>query len=101
MKVNELEAWKFNERTEHERPDIDEDIINFLKSKYQRGCIFGLDNLQKAGIYKLHGWVITFRPFLKLYVVKQYDTWQEYYAPNKTMLRKSIYGKIQKIVVVN
>ncbi len=72
----------------------------FLKEKYQRGCIFGLDNLQRSGVYRLNGWSFDFKPYMKQFLVKQYDSWQEYYAPNKTILRNSIYGVIQRIVEI-
>jgi hypothetical protein len=70
----------------------------FLKYKYTRGCIFGLDHLQKYGTYRYMGWMYSFKPFLKKFLVKQYDQWQEYYAPNKTAIRNSLYGRIQKII---
>lgn len=82
------------------QPDIlhGRTAIEFLKEKYQRGCIFGLDNLHHRGVYRLSGWEFNFRPFLKRFVVKQYGSWHECYAPNKTALRNSTYGAIEKIV---
>ena len=46
------------------------------------------------------GWQYDFRNSLKNYVVKQYGHWSEYWAPDKTSLRKAIYGRIDKIVEV-
>lgn len=48
----------------------------------------------------LHGWKFDFSNAVKNYVVKQYGRWAEYYAPDKTSLRKALYGRIEKIVEV-
>jgi len=97
-----MESYKFSNTAVKNRPDIlnGKTEIEFLKTKYQRGCFFGLDNLHRIGGYKIHGWYFNFKPFLQKFIVKQYDSWQEYYAPNKTLLRNSIYGKIQQIVKI-
>jgi hypothetical protein len=71
--------------------------MEFLNSKYQNGYISGLHELQRSGIYKLMGWIYDFKPFLNRYLVKQHGDWTEYYAPNKTKLRATIYGRIQEI----
>jgi hypothetical protein len=74
--------------------------LDFLKEKYSYRFSFGLNSLQANGFFKLNGWAYDFRPFLKLYVVKQYDHWQEFFAPNKTLLRKSLFGRIQRVVEI-
>jgi hypothetical protein len=96
----ELMAYKFSPTALSEKQDILNGLTaeQWLKTKYVKGCIFGLDNLHKYGHYRLMGWSYDFTPFLTLFLVKQYDSWQEYYAPNKTALRNSIYGTIQRIV---
>ncbi len=93
-----LSSYQFS--SDAPQPDILEGKtpMEFLRSKYTRGCIFGLDHLKSRGVYRLRGWEFNFRPYMKRFVVRQYGTWQEYYAPNKTALRNSIYGEIQKIV---
>lgn len=98
----EVSIRKFNPAANDPSPDILENCTpeEFLKSKYIRGCIFGLDNLQKEGVYRLMGWKFDFRLFLKRFLVKQHESWSEYYAPNKTSLRKSIYGRIDEIVAI-
>lgn len=79
------------------------DILNgltpaqFLKKKYNTGCVFGLDTLKKSATYRYMGWLYDFTPHMKRFLVKQYGDWQEYYAPNKTALRKATYGEIQEI----
>jgi hypothetical protein len=60
-----------------------------------------LNNLQQYGYIKIMGYLYNAKPYLKKYIVNQYGSWQQYYAPNKTLLRKSIYGRIDKIVQVN
>ena len=69
----------------------------FLKRKFEKGCIFGQDNLLRNGIYKEMGWSYDFKPFLKRFLVKQYGNWSEYYCLNKTTLRKLIFGKVEEI----
>lgn len=46
------------------------------------------------------GYCYDFRKELKKYVVKQYGNWYEYFAPNKTLLRKALCGRIEKIVEI-
>ena len=75
-----------------ERPEI-ENPNEWLKKNY-----INSDNVSRYGYYKLMGYQFNFRPYLKLYIYKQYEQWSEIYAPNKTMLRKKVYGKIDKII---
>ena len=44
------------------------------------------------GCVSVLGWCYDFRPWLKLYVYRENGSWYEAYAPNKTILRKSITG---------
>lgn len=48
----------------------------------------------------LMGWRFDFSDVLKKYVVKQYDHWAKYYAPDKTSLRSVLFGKIDQIVEI-
>lgn len=50
------------------------------------------------GYLKIGGWMYDFREDLKQYLVKQYGEWREVYAPNKTAIRKAIYGRVEKII---
>jgi hypothetical protein len=43
------------------------------------------------GIYRLAGWQFNFRPYMKRYIVKTYDSWHEQYAFSKENIRKNIY----------
>lgn len=53
------------------------------------------------GVIKMGGWAFDFRPYLKTYLVKQYDRWQEYMAFDKTSLRTILSGTIQRIVEID
>lgn len=78
-----------------ERPII-ENAHEFLKRAYVR-FYTNNDNLIRYGCYKLMGYKYDFRPFLKLYLYKQYGQWNEAFAPNKTTLRSVIGGTITQI----
>lgn len=95
-----VQAYKFSDTARSECPDLLGSTTpqEFLKARYIRGCVFGLDHLMNNGRYHLYGWSFDFRPYLKRVLVKQYGGWQEYYAPNKAALRKCLYGRIQEMV---
>jgi len=97
---NRLKGYKFSENAQGETPTI-KNPEKFLSEKYADKFSFGIHNLSRQGVFQLLGWEYNFRPFLKKYVVKQYNNWQEYYAPNKTLLRKILSGRIEKIVEIN
>jgi hypothetical protein len=48
----------------------------------------------------LMGYRFDFSDVLKKFVVKQYDHWTEYYAPDKTSLRSVLFGRIGQIVEI-
>ena len=48
----------------------------------------------------LIGYRFDFSEILKTYIVKQYGSYQEYNAVDKTSLRAMIYGRIDKIIEV-
>lgn len=92
-----MKSYVFSETATLEPPDILNGMTpkQFLKSKYVRGSIFGLDSLMSYGLYKYMGWAFDFTPFLKKFITKQYGILSEQYAPNKTALRKATYGEIE------
>lgn len=95
--MQNLQIYKFSE-TATSTPTLSIDNPKeFLKAKFLSRYSFGLDNLQRDGMYKLQGWKYDFRPYLREFLVLQYGQWQKYYAPNKTTLKASIYGNIDKI----
>ena len=71
--------------------------LDFLKRAYVR-YFTNNENLIRYGHYKLMGFVYDFKPYLKKYLYKQYGSWSEAYAPNKTLLRSALGGKIDKII---
>jgi hypothetical protein len=71
---------------------------SFLAQKYENRYDFGTMELLRTGYFLLQGWKYDFRKHLKRYLVKQYGQWTEYYAPNRTLLRKAVYGRIEEIV---
>lgn len=97
-----ITAWKFNpEAGEMPKymPETHEEAIAWIKARYQDGGYqFGLDNLKSYGVYRLQGWNFNFRPYLKRFVYLQYGQWQECHAPNRTLLRKVVHGKIDQIL---
>lgn len=76
---------------------IIENPKEFLKRAYVR-FYTNNNNLIMYGHYKLMGYEYDFKPYLKKYLYKQYGDWREGYAPNKTMLRQVIGGRIEKII---
>lgn len=48
----------------------------------------------------LRGYRFDFSEILRTYIVKQYGSYQEYKAVDKTSLRAMIYGRIDKIIEV-
>lgn len=70
----------------------------FLETKYENRYDFGASELLRTGRFKLSGWSYDFRKHLKRYLVKQYGQWTEFYAPNRTLLRKAVYGRIDELV---
>ena len=49
----------------------------------------------------LMGYRFGFEDVLKSYIVKQYGSWAEYTAPDKTSLRSIIYGRIDQIAEIS
>jgi hypothetical protein len=98
----EITYWSFipDANKKHVRGDIlknpEKLLAKMLDSKYN----FGAYNIKSDGIYMEMGWKYDFRPFLKRYVYKQYGSWHESYAINKTNLRKLIHGRIDKIIEI-
>lgn len=100
-KLELVRKWKFSECAVDVAPDILEgaDVATWLKSKYFRGCVFGQDHLMSSNVYKLSGWCFLFN--MPRFLVKQYGNWHEYCAPNKTLLRQTLYGRIDRIVAIS
>lgn len=76
------------------RPTLE---VSFLKRAYVR-FYTNNENLIRFGYYKNMGYLYDFKEHLKKYLYKQYGQWNEAYAPNKTLLRSVIFGRIDKII---
>ncbi len=48
----------------------------------------------------LMGWRFDFSDVLKKYLVNQYGRWDEHFAPDKTSLRATLYGRVDQIVEI-
>jgi len=71
-----------------------------LNAIFNKGCNFFLNEVSRNGSAKLMGYRYDLKPFLNKYLCKQYGQWNEYFAPNKTMIRRSVYGNVDKIIEV-
>lgn len=49
----------------------------------------------------LMGYRFGFEDVLKTYIVKQYGSWTEYNAPDKTSLRSIVFGRIDHIAQIS
>lgn len=62
------------------------------------------ENINRNSYFKnaipLSGYRFDFSEILRTYIVKQYGSYQEYKAVDKTSLRAMIYGRIDKIIEV-
>ena len=63
-----------------------------------------VENVNRNSYFKnaipLRGYRFDFSEILRTYIVKQYGSYQEYKAVDKTSLRAMIYGRIDKIIEV-
>ena len=91
-----------NSRVSKDPPNIfgDQTPKEFIERKYSGGLQFGIEGLQSNGVYLYMGWSFEFKQLLKRYLYKQHNQWHECYAPNKALLRKSVYGRINEIIEI-
>lgn len=81
---------------QNKRPELPLSYIEKLFSKFHSQ----IHDVLRTGIFKSMGYAYDFRPFCKKFLYKQHGDWTEVYAPNKTVLRRCVYGKIDKIVEI-
>lgn len=73
-------------------------ISNFdLVNMFESGHHFSLSDVMNYGYIKIMGYLYNVSPFLRQYIVKTDYGIYEYYAPNKTLLRKAMTGHIYYI----
>lgn len=98
----QVKAIAFNERaiSDNIKKDIEQNPLGFLTKTLSNRFNFGVDNIMQTGIYRELAWAYDLRPFLRKFVYKQYGSWREIYALNKTNVRKLVGGKIAQIVEI-
>ena len=74
--------------------------LDRLKEIYMEGAHTQIGNLLNDGVEKVMGWVYDYTDVLKRYYYTLNGHCYKAYAPNKTCLRKSIYGTISDIVEI-
>lgn len=94
-----MEYYKFNPKAlDFDNPPYDlEYVIDLYKKS---GYSHHLPQLIGSGCIRSGGWCFNFTMDLRHFVFKQYNQWSEGYAPNKTLLRKAVHGRIDKIVEI-
>ena len=99
----EIQGHKFSECAAEICPDVLQGKTPgvWLKGKYTKGCIFGLEDLKRTGFYRIDGWEFYFGAYLKQFIIRQWGSYEKQYAPNKTALRNSTFGRIDEIIAVN
>ena len=80
------------------RPELD---FKVLDEVFSSGTSSQFWNVTRYGSYKLMGYAYDFRPWLRRILVRQYGSWAEYLAPNKTKLRECLTGSIQEMVYLD
>ncbi len=107
MKKKEIKLYKWAVDSNARLEDVLQSTAGRLKSKIENDERLTPDDwawlIHNAnfsiccgkGSVSVLGWCFDFRPVLKLYVYKQHGHWEEMYAPNKTLLRKNIFGGSQ------
>jgi hypothetical protein len=91
-----MEVTQFSSSAE--KNPIQIDVDSFIQKAYGDGYVGCQVDMLCDGIYKYMGWQYDFREYLTRYVVRQYGNWRDYYAPNKTILRKVLGSGITKII---
>jgi hypothetical protein len=81
------------------RPEID--AKDFISKVFSGGYHSSLSNVMATGCDKSMGYRFNLTPYLKLFLYKQHGSWNEAFAPNKTALRKSLYGRVDRIVEID
>ena len=104
-------AWKFNEQVTSKLEDFKGAKVFEIRRKVDNGEKLSreeknwlAENLYTNGYSRtgipLMGWVFSFHDVVKRYWVKQHGQIIERYAMDKTSIRATTYGRIDKIVEV-
>lgn len=98
-KIISARPFAFHDRVPTEAPDIlnGATVNEWLVDRYSAGVeAFGIHSLLVSGGYKLGGWFYRFN--MNKYLYKQCGQWHEAYAPNRTLLRAAVFGRIETII---
>jgi|688.fasta_scaffold389613_2 hypothetical protein len=96
--ISQVTGYPFVSHVDQNQRPILNNPAEFIKKVYLSPFYTNADNIFKFGYYKNMGYLFDLKPMLKKYLFKQHGRWEEIYAPNKTAVRKVIYGKINKII---
>ena len=106
-----MNAWKFNPEVTSKLEDFKGAKVYEIRLKLDNGENLTreeknwlAENLATNGYSRtaipLMGWMFSFIDVVKCYWVKQYGMIHEQYAMDKTSIRATTYGRIDKIVEV-
>lgn len=70
------------------------------EKEYVAGQLWGTMGANSS-TFRLGGFAAPFYRYLPQILVKQHGSWQEYHAPDKTSLRKALYGPIDQMTYVD
>ena len=76
-------------------------VNEYLSDIFEHYNCMGFESISKHGTEKFMGVCYDYRAFLKRILVKQYGQWCEYYAPNKTKLKRALVGPIEEMVYID
>lgn len=104
-------AWKFNQQVTSKLEDFKGAKVFEIRRKLDNGEKLSRDeknwvaeklqnNLHSKTAIPLMGWMFSFHDVVKRYWVQQYGQIFERYAMDKTSIRATTYGRIDKIVEV-
>ena len=106
-----MNAWKFNPKVTSKLEDFKGAKVFEIRLKLDKG--YTLTREEKNWLAKeldtnyysrtaipLMGWMFSFADVVKCYWVKQYGMIRERYAIDKTSIRATTYGRIDKIIEV-
>lgn len=106
-----MNAWKFNKSADCELNDLKDSKVYRLRQKIDNGEKLSRDeknwitenlrfNSYSRTAIPLMGWLFSFSDVVKRFWVSQYGSIHEQYAFDKTAIRKTTYGRIDRIVEV-
>jgi hypothetical protein len=93
-----ITGYPFVKWVDQEARPVIENAEERLKQIYNDKFHPSVILMRGRGIEHIQGYSFDYRPLLKHYVYCRYGEWHGAYAPNRAALRKSICGRIGKIL---